>query len=95
MNPLSAVVKAVTFPLQWIFVVGLCYFINWVTSPDEWWAQWVAFGMTIALVCVWARALKVIVATVGLAGGAYLVHRWWTGRSEPVASTVPIDRVGP
>ena len=80
MNPLSAVIKAVTFPLQWIFVVGLCYFINWTTSPDEWWAQWVAFGMTIALVCVWMRALKVIVATVGLAGGVYLVHRWWTGR---------------
>ena len=25
MNPLSAVIKAVTFPIQWIFVVGLCY----------------------------------------------------------------------
>jgi hypothetical protein len=88
MNPLNlldapaAVVKAVTFPFHALFVVGLCFFINWFTSPGHWWAQWVAFGMTIALVCVWARAVRVLITTVGLAGGAYLVYRWWTGRKS-------------
>ncbi len=87
MNPLNplyapaALLKAITFPFKAVFVVGLCYFINWFTSPGHWWAQWVLFGMTIALVCVWARALKVVITTVGLAGGAYLVHRWWTRRA--------------
>ena len=68
-----------------MFVVGLCFFINWFTSPGAWWAQWVAFGMAIATLCDWARALKVVVATVGLAGGAYFVHRWWTQRGRTSA----------
>ncbi len=81
MNPLSALIKAVTFPFHALFVTGLCFFINWFTSPGHWWAQWVAFGMTIALLCVWARALRVIVATVGVVGAAVLIRRWWTGRT--------------
>ena len=80
LEPVAALVKAVTFPFTAIFVVGLCYFINWFTSPGHWWAQWVAFGMGIALLCVWARALRVIVTTIGLAGGGYLLYRWWTQR---------------
>lgn len=80
MNPLSAVTKAITFPFHALFVTGLCFFINWFTSPHVWWAQWVAFGMAVALLCVWARALRVIVTTVGVAGGAYLLTRWWTAR---------------
>lgn len=92
MNPLSAVIKAVTFPFHAIFVVGLCYFINWFTSPGQWWAHWVLFGMTIALLCVWARALKVVIATVGIAGGAYLLHRWWTQRraADDYSVDVPV-----
>ena len=80
LNPIADLVKAVTFPFRVVFVVGLCWFINRFTSPDAHWWHWVAFGMTIALVCVWARALRTIVATVGLVGGAYLVYRWWNGR---------------
>ncbi len=82
LNSLSDVVKAVTYPFHVVFVVGLCYLINWFTSPGEWWAHWVAFGMGISLLCVWARALKAIVTTVGVAGGAYLVYRWWQRRSS-------------
>jgi len=80
-EPLGALIKAITFPFHAIFVVGLCYLVNWVTSPGHWWAQWVAFGMGIALLCVWARALKVVLMTVGIVAGAYLIHRWWTGRA--------------
>jgi hypothetical protein len=82
LEPVAAVIKAVTFPFHAIFVVGLCYFINWFTSPHQWWAQWVLFGMAIATVCVWARALKVIVTTVGLAGAGYFIYRWWTQRRQ-------------
>ena len=101
MNPLNlldapaAVIKAVTFPFRALFVVGLCFFINWFTSPGQWWAQWVAFGMTIAVVCVWARALRVVITTVGLAGGAYLLYRWWTGRSAQDRGGIrPVDTSG-
>lgn len=83
MNPLKAAEdlgKAVTFPFTFLFVVGLCAFINWFTSPGHWWFQWVAFGMGIALICIWARALKILVATVGIAGIGYFLYRWWAGR---------------
>jgi hypothetical protein len=79
MNPLSAssaLIKAITFPFTFIFVVGLCYFINWMTSPSHWWAQWVAFGMGIALLCVWARAFKVLALSALAAGIAYVVYRF-------------------
>ncbi len=78
--PVAALVKAVTFPFKAAFVVGLCYFVNGFTSPGHWWAHWVAFGLGIALLCVWARALKALVATAGVAGDAWLAYRWWNGR---------------
>ena len=85
MNPLSVardLTRAVTFPFTFLFVVGLCTFINWFTSPGHWWVQWVAFGMGIALICVWARALRALIVTVGIAGIGYFFYRWWKGRSE-------------
>ena len=85
MNPVKAIeslTKAVTFPFTFLFVVGLCAFINWFTSPGHWWFQWVAFGMGIALICIWARALKILVATVGIADLSYFFYRWWQGRNE-------------
>jgi threonine/homoserine/homoserine lactone efflux protein len=80
LNPLGAVIKAITFPFHALFVVGLCWFINTVTSPQTHWWHWVAFGMTIALIGVWFRALRVLIETIGVVGGAYLVYRWWTNR---------------
>ncbi len=87
--PLAAVARAITFPIRAVFVVGLCYFINAVTSPHHWWAHWVLFGMTIATLVVWMKALGAIVETVGVAGAGYLVYRWWTRRH---ASAVPAAR---
>ena len=86
MNPVSDLVKAVVLPIKAVFVVGLCFFINVFTSPGAWWFQWVAFGMAIAVLCVWFRALRVILAGAGVAGIAYLVHRWWTKRSAAPAA---------
>ena len=85
MNPVKAIEdlgKAVTFPFTSLFVVGLCAFINWFTSPGHWWFQWVAFGMTIALICIWARALKILFVAAGVAGIGYLFYRWRATRSQ-------------
>ena len=97
MNPLDAakhLTRAVTVPFTYLFVVGLCTFINWFTSPGHWWVQWVAFGMGIALVCIWFRALKIVIASVGLAAAGYFIWRWWcnrntTGSNAPTAGIPP------
>ena len=83
MNPLTIVTDltaAITYPFRMIFVVGLCTFINYFTSPGVWWVQWVAFGMGIGLIVVWARALKTLVLTVGVAAVGYFAYRWWQNR---------------
>ncbi len=88
MNPLAPaadLLRAFTFPFKALFVVGLCAFINWFVTPGHWWFQWVAFGMGIALLCVWARALRTLVGAGLLAGLGYLAYRWWKGR-EPGAA---------
>ena len=89
LKPLADLSKAVTFPFTLLFVVGLCTIINWFTSPGHWWVQWVAFGMGIALLCIWARALKILIAAVGIAGLGYLVYRWWTSRGQAGRNMLP------
>lgn len=83
MNPLKIVTNltaAITYPFRMIFVVSLCAFINYFTSPGVWWVQWVAFGMGIGLIAVWARAIKTLVLTIGVAAIGYFVYRWWQNR---------------
>ena len=83
MNPLTIVsnlTAAIIYPFRMIFVVGLCAFINYFTSPGVWWVQWVAFGMGIGLIVVWARAVKTLVLTVGVAAVGYFAYRWWQNR---------------
>lgn len=90
MNPINAVsdlTKALTFPFKFVFVVGLCTAINWLTSPGHWWVQWVALGMGIALLCIWARALRTIVTAAAVAAIGYLVFRWWSSRSQASRNT--------
>ena len=79
MNPLSFVTvpienlwDAVAKPFKAVFVVGLCYFINRVTTPENPWWHWVAFGMSIAVLVAWARAFKTIV----LLAVIFYVGRW-------------------
>ena len=105
MNPLSLVTDpinnlwdAVAKPFKALFVVGLCYFINRVTSPENPWWHWVAFGMSIAVLVAWARAFKTIV----LLAVIFYVGRWiyrrygdaakarfdeWVNAGTPGAST--------
>jgi hypothetical protein len=91
LQPLADIVKAVTFPFKALFVIMVCAGINWFTTPHHWWVQWVVFGMIIATLVIWLRALRAIIAAVGIAGAAYLIHRWWTGRSNRPLDSRTID----
>ena len=82
LNPIKPLTDAITFPFTFIYVVGLCAFINYFTSPGHWWVQWVAFGMGIALISIWFRAFKFLLATVGLAAVGYFIYRWWKNRQS-------------
>ncbi len=98
MSPLSLVsdlTRAITYPFRMIFVVGLCAFINYFTSPGVWWVQWVAFGMGIGLIVVWARAIKALVAAIGIAAIGYFVYRWWNNRGTPDALKRALAEVKP
>ena len=86
LNPIKPLTDAITFPFTWLYVVGLCTFINYFTSPGHWWVQWVAFGMTIALISIWFRALKFLIAAVGVAAIGYFIYRWWQNRQQPQAT---------
>jgi hypothetical protein len=86
LNPVKPLTDAIMAPFQFIFVVGLCAFINWFTTPGHWWVQWVAFGMGIAWIVAWARAFKFLVVTVGVAAISYFLYRWWQNRSQPEAA---------
>jgi hypothetical protein len=100
MNPLSALtrpvsdlVSALASVWRFAFVVGLWYFINSMTSPGHWWAYWVAFGMGIAVLVAWARALKSVLGAVFVGAiGLWIYKRYgdaarakfdalWSGRN--------------
>ena len=60
-RPIRNLTEAIVMPLRALFVVGLCALINWATSPGQWWVQWVALGMGIAVLVAWARAARTLV----------------------------------
>ena len=74
-RPVSNLVDAVVMPFRALFVIGLCGFINAMTSPGHWWFKWVALGMGIAVLVAWARAARTL---IGLALVA--VVGWWVYR---------------
>jgi hypothetical protein len=85
LNPIKVVKRitdAIFYPFKMLFVVGLCFFINWFTSPGHWWVQWVIFGMTIGLIVTWYRAAKALIATIGVAAIGYFIYRWWQNRQR-------------
>ena len=51
--------------------------------------------MCIGLVAVWARAIKTLIATIGIAAIAYFAYRWWKNRREPDAITRTLAEVKP
>ena len=58
------------------FIVLMCFVINVMTSPGDWWVQWVVLGIGIAWVINFLKLMRDIVVIGGLAAfGAYLLNR--------------------
>ena len=71
-GPLGRVKFLVVAP----FIVLMCFVINVMTSPGDWWVQWVALGIGIAWVINFFKLMRDIVVIGGLAAfGAYLLNR--------------------
>ena len=85
-SPVTDITKAFTYPLKMLYVVTICTLVNVMTSPGVWWVQWVVFGMGIGLIAVWFRALKTIIAAIGVAAIGYFIYRWWKTRHQPDAA---------
>jgi hypothetical protein len=62
-----AVLRALKFLVVGPLVVLLCLVINLMTSPGDWWVQWVAFGIGIAWVICLLRVLKAALIVGGIA----------------------------
>lgn len=82
-SPLTDITKAFTYPLKVLYVVAICTLVSVITSPCAWWVQWVVLGMGIGLIAVWFRALKTIIAAIGVAAIGYFIYRWWKNRDQP------------
>lgn len=84
LRPLKVFTDAIALPIKAFVIVLICGIINATVSPGVWWFKWVALGMGIAVLCVWARALKALILTVGVAGLAGLAYhgyrKWNEGR---------------
>ncbi len=74
-NPVSDVIRAVVMPFKFIFVVGLCWFINYMTFTGTWWVKWVAFGMGIAVLVAWARLIKSLFVVAIVAAIGYFIYK--------------------
>jgi len=96
MRPIKDLTDAVTMPLRALFVVGLCWVINAMTSPGHWWVWWVALGMGIATLVALARGLRTAAVLALLYfGGRWVYRRYgdgararfddWARRTQPGA----------
>lgn len=73
---MSGPLRRVKFLFMAPFILLLCFVINVMTSPGEWWVQWVALGLGIAWVINFFKLMRDIVVLGGLAAfGAYLFNR--------------------
>jgi hypothetical protein len=74
-RPVKHLVEAVTMPIKFVFVVGLCALINWMTFNGTWWVQWVALGMGIAVLVAWGRALKTLLVLGLVAWAGWTIYK--------------------
>jgi hypothetical protein len=81
-RPVTILTGAITAPLNFIFVVGLCFFINWMVSPGQWWVKWVAFGMGIGVIVAWARALKLLFVVGVFAAVGYFIYKRYGAQAK-------------
>ena len=74
MKTLKSIKYLVTAP----FIFAMLFVINWMTTPGQWWIQWVALGMGIA----WVIALLRVFRAFLLLGGLAALGAWWVNRSR-------------
>lgn len=74
--------RAVRFLFLAPFILATCFVVNLMTSPGEWWVQWVALGLGIAWFINLFRVIRDLVLLGGLAAlGAWL----WRRRQRPAS----------
>jgi hypothetical protein len=94
MRPIRDLTRMVTMPFTALFVVGICWVINLMTSPQILWVKWVALGMGIATVVALARGIRtlLVLALIAWVGrelyrrhGAAMRERYdaWVARTQP------------
>ena len=71
LGPLRRVKFLITAP----FILLMCFIINIMTSPGQWWVQWVALGLGIAWVINFFRVAKAAILVGGLAALIALLKR--------------------
>jgi hypothetical protein len=70
------VYRAIRFLFLAPFILLICFIVNWLTTPGQWWVQWAALGLGIAWVLCLLRVLRAIVILGGIAAlAAYLAQR--------------------
>jgi len=74
MKTLKSIKYLITAP----FIFAMLFVINWMTTPGQWWIQWVALGMGIA----WVIALLRVFRAFLLLGGLAALGAWWVNRSR-------------
>jgi hypothetical protein len=62
-----AVWRAVKFLFIAPLLLALCFVINLMASPGEWWVQWAALGLGIAWFVSLLRVLKAAIVVGGIA----------------------------
>jgi pheromone shutdown protein TraB len=75
LNPLKPVARAIEFTPVFIGVVALCWWINSSYSADALWWPFVLFGLGIAFVGHWLRAIGALLAIGAFAGLGVWLYR--------------------
>ena len=70
------IMKDIKFLFTGPLILALCFVINWMTSPGDWWVQWAALGLGIAWVICLLRLIRAAIIMGGLTAlGVYLWRR--------------------
>ena len=68
--------RSIRFLFMAPFILVMLFFINWMTTPGQWWFKWAALGIGIAWVLAVFRVMRAIVLVGGLAAlGTWLAQR--------------------
>jgi hypothetical protein len=70
-------------------ILAFLFVVNLMTSPGDWWIQWVALGLGIAWFIALIRVVWAIILAGGLAAlGVYILNRR-AGSTGPAPSQTP------